>query len=81
MEKLKSERGSLLLMDVAGDVIKDWTLYQANTFEELYLSVGSFSTSTLHITEPRTVRESVGAERGMEDGNQREEKKRMKVRA
>ena len=41
MEKLKIERGSPLLVDVAGDVIKDWTPYQANTFEELYLSVGS----------------------------------------
>ena len=44
----------------------------------------AFSTSTLHITEPRRERErereSVGSKRGMEDGNQREEKKRMRLR-
>ena len=49
----------------------------------------AFSTSTLHITEPRIMRErererereSVGAEKGMEDGSQREENKRMRARA
>ena len=37
----------------------------------------AFSTSTLHITKPWIVREreSVGAERGMEDGNQRRKEK------
>ena len=41
MEKLKRERGSPWLVDVAGDIIKDWTPRRANTFEKLSLCVGS----------------------------------------
>ena len=41
MEKLKRERGSPWLVDVTGDVIKDWTPRWANTFEKLCLSMGS----------------------------------------
>ena len=86
MEKLKRERGSPWLVDVAGDIIKDWTPRRANTFEKLSVCVGSpcffyFNFAHYRATNYERERESVGAKRGMEDGNQREEKKRMKVRA
>ena len=74
-------------MDVADDVIKDWTPRRANTVEKLCLSMGSpcfFYFNFAHYgateRERERERESVGAKRGMEDGNQREEKKRMRVR-
>ena len=72
-------------MDVVDDVIKDWTPRRANTFEKLCLSMGStcffyFNFAHYGATERERERESVGAKRGMEDGNQREEKKRMRLR-
>ena len=76
-------------MDVADDVIKDWTPRRANTVEKLCLSMGSpcfFYFNFAHYgatereRERERERESVGAKRGMEDGNQREEKTRMRVR-
>ena len=74
MEKLKRERGSSWLVDVTSDVIKDWTPRWANTFEKLCMSVGSpcffyFSFAHYGAMGCERERESVGIERGMEDGN------------